>query len=168
MIRRPPRSTLSSSSAASDVYKRQQGRCPRQRVPFHCARRHHVEFHGTRGREIERLATSLLAEVPKRGFCRGVVVSTHRGHAVTIRLPVDQARIHIQGQGHGVQDVVGSTCWDLPFNDVRLDTPRGLLGNLQGQSIVVGNQGQSRSGSRRGHTNKVRSTVQEDLEGPCQ
>src|SRR5664280_3278503 len=28
MIRRPPRSTLSSSSAASDVYKRQGGYCP--------------------------------------------------------------------------------------------------------------------------------------------
>eukprot|EP00658_Telonema_sp_P-2_P047958 TRINITY_DN36504_c0_g1_i1.p2 TRINITY_DN36504_c0_g1~~TRINITY_DN36504_c0_g1_i1.p2 ORF type:complete len:107 (-),score=1.66 TRINITY_DN36504_c0_g1_i1:451-771(-) len=27
MIRRPPRSTLSSSSAASDVYKRQANRC---------------------------------------------------------------------------------------------------------------------------------------------
>ena len=30
MIRRPPRSTLMRSSAASDVYKRQPGECPRQ------------------------------------------------------------------------------------------------------------------------------------------
>src|SRR5674536_385424 len=31
IIRRPPRSTLSSSSAASDVYKRQAGRRPTRR-----------------------------------------------------------------------------------------------------------------------------------------
>src|SRR5674536_99897 len=36
MIRRPPRSTLSSSSAASDVYKRQRGR--RSARPQGCSR----------------------------------------------------------------------------------------------------------------------------------
>src|SRR5674536_285006 len=35
MIRRPPRSTLSSSSAASDVYKRQQVARAYPRVPLH-------------------------------------------------------------------------------------------------------------------------------------
>src|SRR5664279_6272280 len=34
MIRRPPRSTLSSSSAASDVYKRQLRRTPTLAVPM--------------------------------------------------------------------------------------------------------------------------------------
>eukprot|EP00656_Telonema_subtile_P004834 TRINITY_DN1220_c0_g1_i1.p1 TRINITY_DN1220_c0_g1~~TRINITY_DN1220_c0_g1_i1.p1 ORF type:complete len:152 (-),score=32.21 TRINITY_DN1220_c0_g1_i1:184-639(-) len=36
MIRRPPRSTLSSSSAASDVYKRQTQSRPRYRPPRPC------------------------------------------------------------------------------------------------------------------------------------
>src|SRR5674536_262944 len=39
MIRRPPRSTLSSSSAASDVYKRQVQRRPSQHVPRRRLRR---------------------------------------------------------------------------------------------------------------------------------
>src|SRR5678815_2891802 len=36
MIRRPPRSTLDRSSAASDVYKRQQGYTPNVRVNMEC------------------------------------------------------------------------------------------------------------------------------------
>src|SRR5664279_5994317 len=42
MIRRPPRSTLSSSSAASDVYKRQDGRMPFAEEHEHCAAAHVV------------------------------------------------------------------------------------------------------------------------------
>eukprot|EP00658_Telonema_sp_P-2_P011070 TRINITY_DN1420_c0_g1_i6.p1 TRINITY_DN1420_c0_g1~~TRINITY_DN1420_c0_g1_i6.p1 ORF type:complete len:111 (-),score=21.25 TRINITY_DN1420_c0_g1_i6:150-482(-) len=40
MIRRPPRSTLSSSSAASDVYKRQYQRRVRDASPQHMATAH--------------------------------------------------------------------------------------------------------------------------------
>eukprot|EP00656_Telonema_subtile_P011188 TRINITY_DN15505_c0_g1_i1.p2 TRINITY_DN15505_c0_g1~~TRINITY_DN15505_c0_g1_i1.p2 ORF type:complete len:105 (+),score=5.14 TRINITY_DN15505_c0_g1_i1:74-388(+) len=42
MMRRPPRSTLSSSSAASDVYKRQSKyRCPKRRWNKHATRHSH-------------------------------------------------------------------------------------------------------------------------------
>ena len=36
MIRRPPRSTLDRSSAASDVYKRQEHCCVATESRFHC------------------------------------------------------------------------------------------------------------------------------------
>src|SRR5674536_376401 len=47
MTRRPPRSTLSSSSAASDVYKRQGGALRRQAA-------HHGSRHGHRSRPTDR------------------------------------------------------------------------------------------------------------------
>eukprot|EP00656_Telonema_subtile_P011781 TRINITY_DN15875_c0_g1_i1.p2 TRINITY_DN15875_c0_g1~~TRINITY_DN15875_c0_g1_i1.p2 ORF type:complete len:106 (+),score=26.00 TRINITY_DN15875_c0_g1_i1:70-387(+) len=44
MIRRPPRSTLSSSSAASDVYKRQLDYVPVFREDWHPKLKQHIEF----------------------------------------------------------------------------------------------------------------------------
>src|SRR5664279_2251499 len=63
MIRRPPRSTLSSSSAASDVYKRQSQRRSRQRT---------FRFNLQKGKIISAVSThhdSLVFLLPQMDDC---------------------------------------------------------------------------------------------------
>src|SRR5678815_2782841 len=101
MIRRPPRSTLDRSSAASDVYKRQPER--RQRLPSqHLVEFLHVPFHPTEPtRRLQSLKTHhspVLAPVhPQR----------ERGFRVHVVFPPEPfgAPIHkIRGSKH-IQDL---------------------------------------------------------------
>eukprot|EP00658_Telonema_sp_P-2_P080285 TRINITY_DN7959_c0_g1_i8.p1 TRINITY_DN7959_c0_g1~~TRINITY_DN7959_c0_g1_i8.p1 ORF type:complete len:228 (+),score=38.84 TRINITY_DN7959_c0_g1_i8:93-776(+) len=72
MIRRPPRSTLSSSSAASDVYKRQEYGGPRTE-PMQAQKRKRATVEGPAGQDAFSETTTEVARdwrgsVPCRGF----------------------------------------------------------------------------------------------------
>src|SRR5664280_3682401 len=70
MIRRPPRSTLSSSSAASDVYKRQGH-------PYH-----HIGMPGTvmlRESVVEETLVDVMLGLWNDGFRKMIIVNNH-GH----------------------------------------------------------------------------------------
>eukprot|EP00658_Telonema_sp_P-2_P046946 TRINITY_DN35351_c0_g1_i1.p1 TRINITY_DN35351_c0_g1~~TRINITY_DN35351_c0_g1_i1.p1 ORF type:complete len:109 (+),score=10.09 TRINITY_DN35351_c0_g1_i1:88-414(+) len=80
MIRRPPRSTLSSSSAASDVYKRQTAGLPRPNTPI----RVQAHWASSRARfEYMRWASTdgYFLETCKYSAVAAVLTSTGRGAA---------------------------------------------------------------------------------------
>eukprot|EP00658_Telonema_sp_P-2_P081177 TRINITY_DN8253_c0_g2_i2.p2 TRINITY_DN8253_c0_g2~~TRINITY_DN8253_c0_g2_i2.p2 ORF type:complete len:101 (+),score=14.91 TRINITY_DN8253_c0_g2_i2:120-422(+) len=100
MIRRPPRSTLSSSSAASDVYKRQvvHWSCPKLLKHFVPKPDHH---HGQESKQksmaLSRLLPFLLVFI---FFCLiqlvcGLVIALSR----IIRPAVARRVVHLQGLG---------------------------------------------------------------------
>ena len=64
MIRRPPRSTLSSSSAASDVYKRQTSVPVKEKPNFRIFRRLAPNMTGIPRKKVNSAAT--VREVPAR------------------------------------------------------------------------------------------------------
>src|SRR5664280_286136 len=88
MIRRPPRSTLSSSSAASDVYKRQpQGGCTNNNV-------------GNRGQQRGKWHAESRALPWSGGFCRYPTVGYRQNWAV--RVDKSPHRLGLLGFGRDV------------------------------------------------------------------
>src|SRR5674536_94749 len=128
MIRRPPRSTLSSSSAASDVYKRQA----MLHTMYGQTLRHAAEFY------IEFFAIDLIMD--DRGTCRGVIAwslmdgTLHRFRAQTVILATGgYGRIYFSctsahtctGDGGGLVLRAGLPLQDMEFMQFH---PTGIYG----------------------------------------
>src|SRR5674536_221501 len=93
MIRRPPRSTLSSSSAASDVYKRQ---------PFGPARRGTRKLSGSCWHEVAGTRRRLQSGVVRRP----TVIKVLTGRAPPSRAKRRYLAAHGSNRGGGPDDVV--------------------------------------------------------------
>ena len=104
MIRRPPRSTLSSSSAASDVYKRQGHSCRGRSLP------NQQHWWGTLFlNDQDRRGLSCIGRVPEEDFqgeardCDEVVPSDRRGRHQPSASPAPRRVLIIAADAAGLQ-----------------------------------------------------------------
>src|SRR5664280_960661 len=143
MIRRPPRSTLSSSSAASDVYKR-QGLCADAGTAPVCG-----------GHQLRKSAgLDTAGTLPETG-CEGRCLSAAHGHTLAPIVPVSD---HLPAHGPGTGSIAWierhcsterhpdwtdeATAWESPV-------PKPLLRRRQMPIMLVATSGCNKSLRRR-------------------